>query len=151
MKLTDRYLAYAAAFEAAFDSDDWSVVEPFFTEDVVYECDGGPPFAGRWEGRQAVLANFKQTLDRFDRRFSAKRSFEVLEGPLERDGGTWARLGEVYPLAGAADLVFELVEEASFDGDRIRRIVDRIPESMAERARAYIEAHGARLGLTARG
>ena len=104
MNKIDRYLAYAAAFEVAFDSDDWSAVKPFFTDDAVYETFGGPPFAGRWEGRDAVLAYFKEVLDGFDRRFSTKRTVEAVEGPLERDGGVWVRLREIFPLTGAPDL-----------------------------------------------
>ena len=53
MNTIDRYLAYAAAFEVAYDSDDWSVIEPFFTEDAVLEVFGEPPFAARHEGRVA--------------------------------------------------------------------------------------------------
>ena len=32
---TDRYVAYAAAFEEAYASDNWAQLEPFFTEDAV--------------------------------------------------------------------------------------------------------------------
>ena len=32
-----RFAAYAAAFEEAVASDDWSPLEPFFTDHVVYE------------------------------------------------------------------------------------------------------------------
>ena len=39
-----RFGAYAAAFEKAFENDDWSVVEPFFHEDAVYEVALPPPF-----------------------------------------------------------------------------------------------------------
>ena len=41
MGTIDRYLAYAAAFEEAYASDDWSTLDPFFTEDAVYEL--SPP------------------------------------------------------------------------------------------------------------
>jgi len=32
MGTIERYLAYAAAFEEAYASDNWSKLEPFFTE-----------------------------------------------------------------------------------------------------------------------
>jgi ketosteroid isomerase-like protein len=69
-----RFAAYAAAFEKAFESDDWSLVEPFFSEDAVYDVDLDPPMGGRFEGRPAILAYFKQVLDRFDRRFESRSS-----------------------------------------------------------------------------
>ena len=37
-----RFSEYAAAFEEAVRTDDWSGVEPFFTEDAVYEVTGSP-------------------------------------------------------------------------------------------------------------
>ena len=37
MSIVDRYQAYADAFEQSYEDDDWSHVEPFFTEDAVYE------------------------------------------------------------------------------------------------------------------
>ncbi|MBI5507025.1 MAG: nuclear transport factor 2 family protein [Deltaproteobacteria bacterium] len=144
MKITDRFLAYAAAFEQAFASDDWSVVAPHFTEDAVYETPGGPPFGGRHAGRAALLANFKQVLDAFDRRF-ASRQLEVLAGPEEREGAAWVKWRVTYTLAGAPDLRIEGEELAFFRGDQICRLEDRIPAAEGERTMAYMAAHGARL------
>ena len=148
MNTIDRYLAYAAAFGVAYDSDDWSVIEPFFTGDAVLEVFGEPPFAARHEGRVAVLAYFKEVLDGFDRRFSAKRTVGQLEGPLERDGGVWIHWQATYPLTGAPDLVLEGIEQAFFDGERIRRLEDHIPDLVTKRTGEYLAVHGARLGMT---
>ena len=38
-----RFGQYAKAFEEVFVNDDWTHLEPFFTEDAVYEIPGGPP------------------------------------------------------------------------------------------------------------
>ena len=81
----DRYLAYAAAFEEVYLSDDWSQLEPFFTEDAVYNFVAPVPFGGTYEGRAAVLAQFKNSVNGLDRRFDS-RTVEVLEGPSEKDG-----------------------------------------------------------------
>jgi hypothetical protein len=55
-----RFAEYAAAFERAFASDDWSVVEPFFTVDAEYEV-GLPALTSEpcLRGRKAVLDYFK--------------------------------------------------------------------------------------------
>ena len=45
MGMTDSFLAYAAAFEDAYATDDWSKIEPYFTEDAVYETFAEAPFA----------------------------------------------------------------------------------------------------------
>ena len=34
MGIADRYQAYADAFEESYVDDDWSRIEPFFTEDT---------------------------------------------------------------------------------------------------------------------
>ena len=85
MSLTDqqllsRFHAYAAAFEAAFASDDWSVLEPFFTADASNELNGG-----RVEGRSAVLQAFHDSVTMFDRRFD-RRALRFVHGPVVEDG-----------------------------------------------------------------
>jgi len=44
MNIVGRYQAYAAAFEESYLDDDWSHIEPFFTEYAVYE--GEPEASG---------------------------------------------------------------------------------------------------------
>ncbi len=139
-----RFLAYAQAFEEAFLSDDWSVVEPFFTADAVYETIADPPLGGIREGRAAIMTGFKGSLDAFDRRF-ATRQVQLLEGPAERDGAVWMRWRGTYTAPGAPVLVLEGEERAWFHGDRLRRLEDRIsPESVANTMR-YLVEHDARL------
>lgn len=144
MKSTEVFLAYAAAFEQAFVTDDWSVVAPFFSEDAIYETPGGPPFGARHTGRSVILANFKQVLDSFDRRFSSRR-FELLAGPEEREGGAWVHWRITLKLTGAPDLCIEGEELAFFRGEQICRLEDRIPVTESERTLAYLAAHGAML------
>lgn len=54
MSQVRRFQEYADAFEKVFENDDWSVLEPYFTEDAVYETIAGPPFWG--EDRRAKSA-----------------------------------------------------------------------------------------------
>ena len=69
MSKVAHFAAYAGAFEKAFASDDWSQVEPFFTEDAVYDAKIDTPLGGLFEGRDAILAYFDRVLNGFDRRF----------------------------------------------------------------------------------
>ena len=144
MGMIDRYVAYATAFEEAYASDDWSKLEPFFTEDAVYEFIAPAPLGGKYEGRAAVLAQFKSSVNGLDRRFDS-RAVEALEGPLEKDGGVWMRWAATYTLGGAPDCRMEGEERAVFAGDRIRRLEDRITDAEAGRAGAYLAQHGAKL------
>jgi hypothetical protein len=144
MDLIERFGEYAAAFEVAFEKDDWSVVEPFFGEDAVYELVGGPPFEGRIEGCKAVLDYLKGSLDTFDRRFDT-RELGLVEGPELRDGAVWVRFRVTYRVQGAPPLVLDGEETARFEGDRIRRLEDRFAEGVSPRTLKWMEEHGAKL------
>ena len=98
MGMIDRYLAYAAAFEEAYASDDWSKLEPYFTEDAVYEFIAPAPFGGKHDGRAAVLEQFKNSVNGLDRRFDS-RAVAALEGPIEKDGAVWMHWTATYALA----------------------------------------------------
>lgn len=142
--MIDRFIAYAVAFEEAVKSDDWSQVEPFFTENAVYETDGGPPFGGKREGRAAILAFFKQSLDEFDRRFDSREG-DLLEGPTEKDGAIWIKWAATYRVADAPELRIEGEERAYYDGDQIRRLDDYIPADVSEGIATFMDAHGSKL------
>jgi hypothetical protein len=143
-----RFAEYAAAFEKAFASDDWSVVEPFFTEDAEYEVGLGPPFtpeAGSClRGRDAVLGYFKNALDAFDRRF-ATREVVLLDGPRKNGDAVWIRGRADYTSPVAPDLSFELEEIATFAGDRICRLEDRYDDATIAEVDAYLAAHAEKL------
>jgi hypothetical protein len=140
----DRYLAYAAAFEEAYVSDDWEKLEMFFTDDAVYAFIAPAPFGGKYEGRAAVLAQFKNSVNGLDRRFDS-RTVEVLEGPSEKEGEVWIRWAATYTLAGAPDCRMEGEERAVFAGDRIRRLEDSLADAEARRVGAYFAQYGAKL------
>jgi hypothetical protein len=144
MNPVERFVAYAQAFEEAFANDDWSVVEPHFTEDAIYEILAEPPLGGRHEGRDAVLAFLKLSLDTFDRRFDS-RALEVLEGPEQRGDGVWLRWRVTYAIAGAPDLSFGGEETLEFAGDRIARLEDRYAEGAVAPVMQYMGEHGEKL------
>jgi len=146
MSMIARFAAYAAAFEKAFESDDWSEVESYFQEDAVYAA-GGDPFPTEVVGRAAIITYFRTVLDAFDRRF-AHRTLKLLEGPRETSSSVWIRGSAAYDAPGVPDIEFELEEEITFDGDMISRLEDRYDADTLERLRAYIAAHGETLGLS---
>jgi ketosteroid isomerase-like protein len=147
MSKISRFAAYAAAFEEAFVSDDWSGVEPFFTEDAVYEVELDPPMGGRFEGRDAILAYFKSILDRYDRRFES-RTVAVLDGPVEDGDSVWVRGSATYRSKGVPEFVLELEETITFEGDRIRRLEDAYEPSTRESISSYLKEHGQKLGIS---
>jgi hypothetical protein len=142
-----RFARYAEAFEKSYASDDWSHVEPFFTEDARYDALLPEPLGGRFEGRAAILAYFKRVLDGFDRRF-ASRKVSLVEGPREEGDTVWIRGQAAYTAPGVPDLAFELEETAWFaDDGRIRRLEDRYDDATLRALEEYLRAHGPALGL----
>lgn len=135
---------YAADFEEAFANDDWTVVTERFAAEAVYEIIGEAPMSGLHEGREAVIAHLKQSVDSFDRAFDT-RALDVLEGPELRDGAVWLSWRARYGVAGAPDLAIGGEETVRFDGDRIVRLEDRYPAGVAARLREYLSEHGAKL------
>jgi hypothetical protein len=139
-----RFQQYADAFEEVFENDDWSLLEPYFTEDAVYEIHAAPPFGARSEGRDNVFAALKASLDGNDRRFDS-RELEVLEGPELRDGVVWFRWQVRYQLAETPGVVIEGVETARFDGERIALLEDTFTEESQAAMLQFLGAHGDRL------
>jgi len=146
MNQIERFGNYAAAFEKAYESDDWSLVEPFFHDDATYTVGVPALFDGTLQGREAILAFFPRILDGFDRRF-ASRTITLLEGPALRDGAVWLRGRASYTAEGAPDLAFDLEEIARFDGDRIRHLEDRYDDETLAAMDAYLAAHSEALGF----
>jgi hypothetical protein len=144
MNNVERFEQYAADFEVAYESDDWSVVGRHFAEDAVYETLAGPPMGACHQGRDAVLAAMKQTLDGFDRRFDS-RKIAFLEDPEMRGDSVWLRAQVNYAVEDAPDLVLEGVSTATFDGERIVRLEDSYPEGTADVVVQYLNAHGSKL------
>lgn len=139
-----RFNAYAHDFEKTYVDDDWGRLEPYFTEDAVYEIVGISEFGGKAEGRAAVFRQLKDALDRFDRRCSSRR-LQLLRPP-EVDANTvtlhWAAL---YTVPGAPDVRLEGTETASFAGDRIRHLIDTYPSDVVAAFDDWLKRHRERL------
>jgi len=137
MSILDRFQAYADAFERSYDDDDWSHVEPYFTEGAVYE---GDPDA---RGRDAVLAKLKNGVDNFDRRMDSRApDFE----PPTVEGDTLTMKWSVsYTKAGAPDLRISGVETAVFEGDRIALLRDTFDPEAQKAMGEWMAQHGALL------
>jgi len=148
MSLVDRFQQYADAFEVFFENGDTKVLEPFFTEDAVYETLADPPLGARHDGRDKIFEGLAQSLETFDKRFET-RELEILDGPEERSEAgrpaVWMRWRASYGIAGAPRLSIEGEETASFEGDRIVRLEDRMPDG-AKDSLDWMAAHGAKLG-----
>ncbi len=129
-----RFHAYADAFETAYASDDWSVLEPFFTEDATSELNGN-----RVDGRAAVIASFRTSVAMFDRRFDS-RQMRLTSGPTVEDGRVHVKTRSRYERGPLAPLEILGEEWFTFEGDRIKHHVDQVL-NLAE-AMEYLAHHG---------
>jgi len=145
MSLIDRYAAYAAAFEETYADDDWSRLEQFFTEDAVNNLLGGPPFAGRHEGRAEILEQLRNSVNAFDRKFD-KRTLEILTGPNLKGNEVNIEWAATYEKVGAPLVRIEGTERAVFEGDRIALLEDGFAEGTGEKLMAWMAEHGTKLG-----
>ena len=138
MSIPARYQAYAEAFEESYEDDDWSRLEQYFTEDAVYE---GDPDA---RGRDAVLAKLKGGVDAFDRRMDS-RTPDFQEPSVEGDTLTM-KWKVTYTKAGAPDLAISGLEQAIFEGDRIKLLRDVFDPEAEKALGEWMQQHGTSLG-----
>ena len=148
MSHLQHFAEYAAAFEKTVETNELSHIEPFFTEDAVYETSGGEPMNNVSEGREAVFAQLEGSLDLLDRRFEA-RGLELLEGPTETENTVWFAWRATYTTPGLPELVIEGEETVIDEGDRIRRLEDRFAPEAAKLAIEYLTGHAPHLAANA--
>jgi len=133
----ERVQGFAEAFETAYATDDWAVLEPFLADDVSSELNGT-----RVDGRAAVLDSFRVSCDAFDRRFD-RRAMRIIEGPELEDGVVRIKTVNTYERAGLPPLELIGEEWFHFEGDRIVRHVDQVVNG-AE-VMGFLAEHGAAL------
>jgi hypothetical protein len=81
------FVQYATAFEEGFAADDWNHVNVLFDDHVTWAVGGLPdPQGFLAEGRDAVSATIKRSVDAFDRRFDRREPMAV-KGPVPIPGG----------------------------------------------------------------
>ena len=139
MSPLEQFFAYAMAFEQTYDDDDWSRLEPFFAPDAVYEVRNSA-LACRLEGRQAILAGLRKSLDGFDRRL-AKRTLDVIDGPHEQDGAVSIGWTGTYVVPGEAPLVLRGRSTAHYRDGLIRELIDEYPTGMDAEVGDWLVRH----------
>jgi len=142
--LVARFQQYADAFEETFEDDDWSRLEPYFTETTAYAIQADPPFGSRTEGRDEVFASLQQSVNSTDRRFDT-RVLDVLEGPELRDGDVWMRWRVRYEREGTPGLMIEGESNVHYEGDRIAVLSDSFGPDTESTMLGFFGEHGAKL------
>ncbi len=138
MGIEDRFAAYYDAFEESYEDDDWSRIEPYFTEDAAYEA--GPDDA---RGRDAVLAKLEGSVGSFDRKMDTRTP--IFQTPTVEGDTLTVRWEVQYTKAGCPDLTISGTETAVFEGDRIKLLRDDFDPEAQKAMGEWMAAHGSKL------
>lgn len=140
MSIQEIFLAYAEDFEKSYESNDWSILARYFTENASYDSGDGQPIA---QGRDAVLEKFERAVDGLDRKMGQR---EIIPGALSTEGDTvvlnWTAR---YTTEGLPVLSIDGIEYARFEGERMVELRDVIDEQSLATVGEWMAAHG---GLT---
>jgi len=135
---------YLRAFEVAYLSGDWTVLDAHFSETARHRVEGGGPFGSGGVGRAAVIAGLRAGVDAIDRRFDL-RIPEVTLGPVTRGDGVWMRFALTLRRAGIPDLRVEGTDLMVLRDGRIEALEERLAPGDAEKVEAYLAEFGERL------
>jgi GNAT superfamily N-acetyltransferase len=140
-------LSYLEAFEVAYDSDEWNVLDGHFTDNAVYKVVGAPPFAGEWPTRDGIKRQFKKICDEFDRRFDQRI---VGEAGRPRVSGDQIHFDwrAVYRLKGVPDCHLAGKSVARFADGRIMELTDTMTDEDCLAGLKYLTDFAAELKPT---
>jgi hypothetical protein len=140
--LTSRLLEYMAAYERSYADDDWTRLEPFFSEDAVHQASGGPPLGGRWQGRAAVIASLRERAEAFDRRFD-ERILSPRGVPVRMGDTVALPWRGIYRLERdpSVPLTIEGTKVATFASDQIELLHDQLRPGTDRLIHAFLQRH----------
>jgi ketosteroid isomerase-like protein len=140
MDLEQQFRDFAAAFEVAYATDDWSVIAPHFTDDASYTYSDGSDAA---VGREAVLQKLQTAVNELDRRMDQR---DLAFQGISVDGDTvTARWSGRYTKHGLPPLDVSGEEVARFSGGAINELTSVIDDDSIAAFGAWMEAHAGSL------
>lgn len=139
MNLLDRFFAYAQDFEKTYADDDWSRLETYFAPDAVYLVEK-VSFACRVEGRDAVLAGMRRSVDGFDRK--CKRDLGFNGKPYVEGDRVVLPWKGTYTHGDAPPLAISAIQTADYRDGLIVKLTDLYDDDVAARYDAWLAEHG---------
>lgn len=133
---------WIAAFDLAFETDDWTEAQTYLTEDVVYVV-AGVPFACDLRGRNAVIGGFRKSLENFDRKFDSRR-WEAVDLKVWANHAITGLAKGRYELRGKPPITFAARSAWFFRGTQISLMTDiyDITEVNSMRTLEWLAQHG---------
>jgi hypothetical protein len=98
------FIKYAMAFETAYASDDWKVVDDLLADNISWVVEGvDQPIGGVFFQREQVIEAMRSSCNMFDRRFNV-RIPAATETPVEIPGGVYFPFTVTYQHPGLPDV-----------------------------------------------
>ena len=133
------FLTYAAAFEVAYESDDWSVVDDLLADNISWIVEGvDEPIGGVFFRRGPVIDAMRSSCNAFDRRFDI-RIPAATETPITIPGGVYFPFSVTYKHPGLPDVSLNGLEWDFFVDGKLashREIILNASEVLA-----FVAAH----------
>lgn len=139
MDLISRFAAQRAAFEVAYESDDWAPLGEFLDEQISYEV-VNMPFHCIVSGREAVLNGFQRSVARFDR--LCRRTVGIDSSIRQEGDKVLVNAGIRFERSGAPTIEVRLWEVASYSDGRMTRLIDIYDRDDRERFEVWMTAWG---------
>ncbi len=130
------YESFSVAYEEAAALDDWTVLEDFFTTDIIF-VSHGEPFANATQGIDDVLAYLRSRMEGFGLRFDERMVIRRL-GPERKGNQVYLRWAGLYRSLGAPTLRIEGSSTVSFQGRLISRVDETISHQSAARVKRWL-------------
>ncbi len=142
-KMLETWRSFLNAFNTACETDDWSPLEPFLTEDVQYRVTG-TFMACHINGRDEVIAGFAKSIRGFDRKFDSRQHEPVAVRTYDPDTVSALAWGK-YEKAGLPDVRIAAQGYWHFRDDKIVAMTDVWDTTLLEnqQALAWLAEHGA--------
>jgi hypothetical protein len=140
------FMGYASAFEVAYESDDWKVVDDLLADNISWIVEGvDAPIGGVFFGRGPVVDAMRFSCNTFDRRFDVRLP-AATELPIEIPGGVYFPFTVTYQHPGLRDVCLNGLEWDFFVDGRLAMHCEIILN--AQEVLAFVAKHDTQLRAT---
>ncbi len=144
MSQCSEFIHHTLIFEQAFITDDWSLLEPFYSADAIHTVLDGGPLACEDIGPAAIARGLGRGVHVVDRRFDV-RIPQIIEGPTVREDGVWMRFRLTFRRAGLPELNIEGEHRTVHRGGRIVEFREVLAPGHGAMTETYLREHDAAL------
>lgn len=138
------FIHHTLAFEQAFVTDFWQILEPLYAPGATHSIEDGGPFGDTDHGPAAIADGLRRSVHTVDRRFDL-RIPAITDGPYLRDDRIWMSFRLTFRRHGLPDLVVEGEHETTHRDGLITDFREKLAPGHGERAARYLREHDAAL------